>query len=528
LGPTKSSRMVAGVAPAAEGQSSGFRGPPLITFSLSFEALQQFVETTNSNFTQHDRRIGILEKQVAMTTTRNVELERMLQDRADEILVLRGEVSTLTTRVTETEEQNKALREENALAFTKIHKKLESSATSEGLQKEMMSLKEGSDNRMLVLENMMRDVGGDKMKALIADVASLQHDSIALWKENARMILEIEQRAHVDQVRELRLSLNKTNKSIEEIQDYTNTSAQERRQQAFEALKVQIAECLKEAEASSKLVRAAVERTDRALMAKKETDGFIDRLREELGTQSKGLTEAQNLVRALLGAQKRFAVELDEVVSKGTRNNMSSSKNFNPDSSMSMSSKLDSEAARIMAHQSQLGGGTVTFALSDDKETLPEDGAPSSLGFYAGSGQQMPSFPPGRVRRPQSAAPLLSARDRGGGSCDTGSCKKPPASMRTGQQLPVLGLCPLRQRGQAQRSTSRSKGLNQLGHGGEATAQQTDHHRPQDSACLPPPSAHSPRPAETRSTPSRLERHCRMAPARTPRPRNCTPCPRIC
>lgn len=35
--------------------------------------------------------------------------------------------------------------------------------------------------------------------------------------------------------------------------------------------------------------------------------------------QSKGLSEAQNLVRALLGAQKRFAVELDEVVTKNNR-----------------------------------------------------------------------------------------------------------------------------------------------------------------------------------------------------------------
>lgn len=31
----------------------------------------------------------------------------------------------------------------------------------------MLSLKEGTDNRMLILENMMRDVGGDKMRALI-------------------------------------------------------------------------------------------------------------------------------------------------------------------------------------------------------------------------------------------------------------------------------------------------------------------------------------------------------------------------
>ncbi len=31
----------------------------------------------------------------------------------------------------------------------------------------MFSLREGTDNRMLVLENMMRDLGGDKMKALV-------------------------------------------------------------------------------------------------------------------------------------------------------------------------------------------------------------------------------------------------------------------------------------------------------------------------------------------------------------------------
>lgn len=61
-----------------------------------------------------------------------VELEILLKDRQEEIIVLRGEVGGLSSRVLDTEEQNKALREENALAFTKIHKKLESSATSDG------------------------------------------------------------------------------------------------------------------------------------------------------------------------------------------------------------------------------------------------------------------------------------------------------------------------------------------------------------------------------------------------------------
>ena len=33
-----------------------------------------------------------------------------------------------------------------------------------GLQSEMLNLKEGTDNRMLVLESLMREIGGDKMK----------------------------------------------------------------------------------------------------------------------------------------------------------------------------------------------------------------------------------------------------------------------------------------------------------------------------------------------------------------------------
>jgi hypothetical protein len=52
----------------------------------------------------------------------------------------------------------------------------------------MESLKEGTDNRMMVLESLMREIGGDKMKGLVQDVASLQHDTVTLWKENARMV----------------------------------------------------------------------------------------------------------------------------------------------------------------------------------------------------------------------------------------------------------------------------------------------------------------------------------------------------
>ena len=52
----------------------------------------------------------------------------------------------------------------------------------------MLSLKEGTDNRMLVLESLMREIGGDKMKGLVQDVSNLQSDTVALWKENARMV----------------------------------------------------------------------------------------------------------------------------------------------------------------------------------------------------------------------------------------------------------------------------------------------------------------------------------------------------
>uniref|UniRef100_A0A6U5Z9U7 Uncharacterized protein n=2 Tax=Guillardia theta TaxID=55529 RepID=A0A6U5Z9U7_GUITH len=105
------------------------------------------------------------------------------------------------------EVQNQGLREENALSFTKMYQKLESTSTSDGLQKEFMMLKEESDNRMLILENLMREIGGDKVKGMINDISSLQHDTVALWKENARMVLEMEHRAHHDEVQEIRKQL---------------------------------------------------------------------------------------------------------------------------------------------------------------------------------------------------------------------------------------------------------------------------------------------------------------------------------
>eukprot|EP00960_Hanusia_phi_P034641 751206-Hanusia_phi.AAC.3 len=153
------------------------------------------------------------------------------QNREDEIRMLRGECKSLAqqavNQVIDMEVQNQGLREENALSFTKMYQKLESTceirrrmrrrkkkkvvvvlvvivllvvvkltrktttttmkmmlcftfleATSDGLQKEFFMLKEESDNRMLILENLMREIGGDKVKGMINDISSLQHGAL--------------------------------------------------------------------------------------------------------------------------------------------------------------------------------------------------------------------------------------------------------------------------------------------------------------------------------------------------------------
>eukprot|EP00288_Rhodomonas_lens_P003638 CAMPEP_0177735388 /NCGR_PEP_ID=MMETSP0484_2-20121128/24746_1 /TAXON_ID=354590 /ORGANISM="Rhodomonas lens, Strain RHODO" /LENGTH=256 /DNA_ID=CAMNT_0019248941 /DNA_START=136 /DNA_END=904 /DNA_ORIENTATION=- len=223
------------------------------------------------------------------------------------------ECKQLAAQTVEVEEQNQALREENALAFTKIYKKLESASTSEGLQKEMLSLKEGTDNRMLVLENLMRDIGGDKMKGLIQDVNSLQHDTVALWKENARMILEIEQRVHQDQLQAAKDALSGLHSELKHVQAFTSDAAQSAREEEVSEMKEAIGKVLAETELSSRLVRSCVERTDQTVLAKTDTDRWLEELRSEVAGQGKALSEAQSLVRALLGAQKRFAVELDDL-----------------------------------------------------------------------------------------------------------------------------------------------------------------------------------------------------------------------
>ena len=72
----------------------------------------------------------------------------------------------------------------------------------------------------------------------------------------------------------------------------------------LDTLKDAVGKVMTETEVNSKLVRACVERTDQTVMAKAETDKSVETLRAELASQNRGLGEAQNLVRALLGAQK--------------------------------------------------------------------------------------------------------------------------------------------------------------------------------------------------------------------------------
>ena len=284
------------------GKGSGKGGAPgasgaLISISYNYDVLEEFVSSVKHQFKEHEDRIVALEKQQTTMAGKNAAIERTLQQREEEIRVLRGECKQLALQGVEVEEQNQALREENALAFTKIYKKLESSATSEGLQKEMMGLKEGTDNRMLVLENLMREIGGDKMKNLIGDVKEVQTDIVSLWSENARMILEVESRAHIDQIQHLNDSIGDVGDELKIVKVFTSDSAQAARKAELETLKNSVGDMLQEMEVNSRLVRACVSRTDQTVMAKAETDKSVEALRSELVSQVRGLGEAQNLVR---------------------------------------------------------------------------------------------------------------------------------------------------------------------------------------------------------------------------------------
>uniref|UniRef100_A0A6U5Z8E2 Uncharacterized protein n=2 Tax=Guillardia theta TaxID=55529 RepID=A0A6U5Z8E2_GUITH len=170
------------------------------------------------------------------------------------------------------EVQNQGLREENALSFTKMYQKLESTSTSDGLQKEFMMLKEESDNRMLILENLMREIGGDKVKGMINDISSLQHDTVALWKENARMVLEMEHRAHHDEVQEIRKQLREVKREVEVVRINSGEEAEQERRKEISDLKDSLCNLLSEAELSSRLVKSSLERADELKMKSADTD----------------------------------------------------------------------------------------------------------------------------------------------------------------------------------------------------------------------------------------------------------------
>lgn len=359
---------------------------PLIEIKYNYDALEEFVASVKDRFSEHEARIVALEQQQVVLAGKNSALERTLLQREEEIRVLRGECKQLAQQAVEVEEQNQALREENALAFTKIYKKLESSATSEGLQKEMLSLKEGTDNRMLVLENLMREIGGDKMKTLISDVGQVQSDVLSLWSENARMILEVESRAHVDQLQTLQTSISDMDKELKTVKSFTSDAAVASRKAEIDTLRDAVSKVMGETQVNSKLVRACVERTDQTVMAKADTDKSIDALRGQVSSTGASLGEAQNLVRALLGAQKRFAVELD---------NLSST--VRSSGAGNRSSKQDLGALPQRPASAQ--------GVAFDRDGTGDLRASTSMGFSSsadpGSGGQF--FPPGKVRRPHSA-----------------------------------------------------------------------------------------------------------------------------
>jgi septal ring factor EnvC (AmiA/AmiB activator) len=96
------------------------------------QKLEAFVEATGKKFVEHEQRICELESNLSALQTKTSVVEKALQKREEEIATLRGECKGISLKMIDVEEQNQGLREENALAFTKVYKKLESSSTPDG------------------------------------------------------------------------------------------------------------------------------------------------------------------------------------------------------------------------------------------------------------------------------------------------------------------------------------------------------------------------------------------------------------
>jgi hypothetical protein len=97
------------------------------------QKLEAFVEATGRKFVEHEQRICELESNLTALQSKNIVIEKTLQLREEEIANLRGECKGISLKIIGVEEQNQGIREENALAFTKVYKKLESSSTPDGM-----------------------------------------------------------------------------------------------------------------------------------------------------------------------------------------------------------------------------------------------------------------------------------------------------------------------------------------------------------------------------------------------------------
>ena len=197
---------------------------------------------------------------------------------------------------------------------------------------------------------------------------------------------QVESRAHVDQLQTLQTSISEVDKELKTVKSFTSDAAVASRKAEIDTLRDAVSKVMGETQVNSKLVRACVERTDQTVMAKADTDKSIDALRGQVSSTGASLGEAQNLVRALLGAQKRFAVELD---------NLSST--VRSSGAGNRSSKQDLGALPQRPASAQ--------GVAFDRDGTGDLRASTSMGFSSsadpGSGGQF--FPPGKVRRPHSA-----------------------------------------------------------------------------------------------------------------------------
>lgn len=69
------------------------------------------------------------------------------------------------------------------------------------------------------------------------DVHQVQTDIVSLWSESARMILEVETRAHVDQLAGINSQLGEVCNDVSAIKAFTSDAAQAARRAELELIK---------------------------------------------------------------------------------------------------------------------------------------------------------------------------------------------------------------------------------------------------------------------------------------------------